>query len=67
MLQAKLAEVKARGTYSVEEKRYMDNAYQQNQAWFAKADAIGWVMPSKQQNSDYLKAIKQRIKSRIKL
>ncbi len=66
LLQAKLAEVKARGSYSAEEKRYMDNAYQENLAWFAKADAIGWVMPSKQENSDYLKSIKQQINSLIK-
>ena len=60
LLSQKLAEVKAKGSYTHEEKKGMDKLYKQNIQWFEKAEKLGWKIPSEQENDEYINSIKNR-------
>jgi hypothetical protein len=66
LLSQKLAEVKAKGSYTPEEKQGMDKLYQQNIQWFEEAEQLGWKMPSVQENDEYINSIKKRTNTQIK-
>ncbi|MCL1132344.1 transglutaminase-like domain-containing protein [Shewanella sairae] len=66
LLSEKVAEVKAKKSYTIKEKEYMDHLYQQNVYWFNKAEKLGWQMPSQHENETYLNSIKQRRSQLIK-
>ena len=66
LLSQKLAEVKAKGSYTSEEKQGMDKLYKQNIQWFEKAEQLGWKMPSEQENDEYINSIKKRTNTQNK-
>lgn len=63
LLTDKLAKVRAKKAYTPEEKQYMDDLYAQNLYWFEQAEKLGWVVPSEQEDENYLKTINQRANS----
>ena len=62
LLNAEISKAKMKGSYTPAEKQHMDYLYQQNLQWFAKAENIGWQMPTQKENNDYLSTIKKRQK-----
>ena len=62
LLAQKVAEAKAKGSYTKEEKIVMDKLYKMNIYWFEKAEKLGWLPTSQQENEKYLNNVKKRAK-----
>ena len=62
LLDEKVSIAQANGSYSIEEKKQMDDLYQQNIHWFEKAEKLGWQMPTQEENENYLNSVRKRQK-----
>jgi len=62
LLAQKVAEARTKGSYTKDEKAIMDNLYRKNIYWFEKAEKLGWLPPSEQENEKYLNSVKKRAK-----
>lgn len=62
LLAQKVAKVRTKGSYTKEDKAIMDKLYRKNLYWFERAEKLGWLPTSQQENEKYLDGVKKRVK-----